>query len=95
MPVGIYHHNTKNEKNPNWKGYTTKVDYSWTHKWVNREFGRPKKCEFCRTTNAKTYEWHNLTRTYTRTRKEWMRLCKSCHMKNDRYHSIDVTSKRL
>lgn len=78
-----------NENNPAWKGQG--IDYHWLHRWINREWGRPKKCEYCGTTKAKRFEWANISGKYLRLcRKDWMRVCSSCHIKNDRYKSITL-----
>ena len=75
--------------NPAWNG--DKANYHQIHKWINKHWGRPKKCEYCGTIKAKRYEWASISRRCKRSdRNDWIRLCISCHIKYDRYKSIDV-----
>jgi hypothetical protein len=60
-----------------WKG--EKVSYVGLHQWVRRKKGAPKKCEFCRTTKAKKFEWANIDHRYRRDIEDYIRLCTSCH----------------
>lgn len=64
-----------------WKGED--AGYGSKHDWVNKSFGKPKVCNHCGTTKAKKYEWANISGLYKRIRLDWLRLCKSCHMKFD------------
>lgn len=69
----------KRESNsPNWKG--NKVGRQALHNWVERNLGKPKKCEKCHRTDCKKYEWANISRKYMRDLKDWIRLCKRCHI---------------
>lgn len=70
-----------NEKNPMWKG--DNVKYMGLHNWIRRHFGTPKLCEACGTTAEKMYHWANKSGRYKRDRKDWLRLCVSCHKKHD------------
>lgn len=63
--------------NPNWKG--DNVGYSGVHHWMTRHHGKPKLCEHCGTTEAKRYEWANISGQYKRRRDDFLRLCKKCH----------------
>ena len=49
-------HNSINmgEANGMWKG--DKVGYGCLHRWVERQLGKPKKCEHCGITTAKKNE---------------------------------------
>ncbi len=67
--------------NPRWKGDA--VGYGGIHSWMTKEFGRPSKCEDCGTEKATTYDWANVSGTYLRDRSDWIRLCRSCHMKSE------------
>ncbi len=69
-------------KNPNWKG--DMVGYKGLHGWINYNWGGLKKCEQCGTTSAKKFEWANLNGVYNRDRKNWKRMCCSCHDKYDK-----------
>lgn len=69
-----------------WKG--EKAGYSAKHIWMSKTFGKPKFCEHCKSKNAKRYEWANISKKYRRKRNDWLRLCKSCHIKYDRKKRI-------
>lgn len=71
----------KAEKNPNWKG--DNITYSSLHNWIVRNYGKPKKCSHCSTTNAKKFEWANKSGKYLRNINDYIRLCVSCHRKYD------------
>lgn len=70
-----------NENNYLWKGKN--VSYTGLHQWVARKLGKPSKCKYCGTTNAKKFEWANISRKYFRNLEDWIRLCTSCHRKYD------------
>jgi hypothetical protein len=72
---------TLGDKNINWKGDS--VGYYATHDWIARHYGRPQKCENCGTTNAKRFEWANISGEYKRDIKDWKRLCRRCHFEFD------------
>ncbi len=56
----------------------------WTiHGWVRRKFGVINKCEHCKTTDSKKYEWANISGEYKLERKDWARLCCKCHRRYD------------
>lgn len=74
-------------QNGAWRG--TDVGYSGAHKWLRKEYGTPKHCENCNGVNAKSgfYDWANLAGggRHTRHREDYIRLCRSCHIRHDRY----------
>lgn len=70
------------EKIANWRG--DKVGKAALHNWVERRLGKPKKCEHCKTTNAKKFEWANKSQLYKRDLKDFIRLCTKCHIAYDR-----------
>lgn len=72
-------------KNGMWKG--EKAGYQSKHTWVRKHFGQPKRCENCGKDNltSKKINWANISKKYIRKRWDWVRLCKSCHNKFDRY----------
>jgi len=72
------------EKAGNYKG--NDVGYYGLHKWVEKELGKPKQCESCKTVKAKKYEWANKSHSYKRDKEDWVRLCSACH------HYYDGTS---
>lgn len=105
MPIGIYKRNKKEkrrlaehartvlvrfgEKNNKWKG--DNVGYTGMHHWVSRHLGKPKKCEYCKSTKENKYEWANKSRDYKRDLSDWLRLCVKCHRKYDaRYKFHDI-----
>ena len=65
----------------NWKG--DKVGYKGLHCWISKHFGRPMKCEICKTEDAKRFDWANVSGKYKRARSDWKRLCKKCHVQMD------------
>jgi len=72
----------KGEDSPNWKG--DKVGQEALHNWVQKHLGKPSKCEHCKTTKVKKFEWANISQKYKRDLKDWVRLCTKCHAKFDR-----------
>ena len=77
------------EKNTSWKG--DNVTYRGLHKWIEKNFGKPTTCENCGKTGltGKRIHWANKNGKYKRIRKDWIRLCVSCH------HILDKTIKNL
>ena len=77
-------------KNPMWLG--DKVGYSGIHIWIAKELGKPALCEHCGTTDAPMYDWANKTGKYLRDISDWLRLCRSCHMKYDKngFKALDI-----
>lgn len=71
----------KEEKSWAWKGDS--VGRSALHNWVERHKGKPRKCEHCGTTEAKQYDWANISQKYKRELDDFKRLCRSCHAKYD------------
>ena len=65
----------------NWKGDA--VGYAGIHDWIEKEKGKPLKCDICGTTNAKKFEWCNKDHKYKRILIDWFRACTSCHRKYD------------
>lgn len=80
------------DKNPSWKGEALGVGS--IHSWLRRIFGTPKLCEFCKDTKE-FCDWALLKdKKYERKRENFMRLCRSCHMKYDtKYGVIKYVSK--
>lgn len=64
-----------------WKGDSN--GYRRLHKKIQRKFGTPKVCEHCNREDLSRYEWANKTGKYQEEREDWLRLCKSCHIKYD------------
>lgn len=57
--------------------------YDAIHDWVERHFGKPKKCEFCKTESSRIYQWANKSGKYMRVLNDWLRLCPKCHQRYD------------
>lgn len=70
----------KMEKNVMWKGDS--AGYKTIHEWINRNFGKPKRCEFCH--SIENLDWSNKDHKYKRIREDWQVLCKKCHRKYDK-----------
>ena len=60
-----------------------KYKYGSIHTWMNYHFGKPMKCEHCKNTDKKRYDWANISGKYLRIKEDWYRLCRSCHIKYD------------
>jgi hypothetical protein len=75
-------HAKRGKDNYIWKGdMAGKVS---KHMWLNRNFGKEKSCEICKTKDTnKTYDWANKDHKYSRIRTDYMRICRSCHRKYD------------
>lgn len=71
----------RGENSPNWKG--DDVGITALHNWVERELGKPKKCEHCGDTSKRKYDWANKSQEYKRELTDWIRLCRACHTKYD------------
>ncbi|QGH72440.1 MAG: hypothetical protein [Siphoviridae sp. ctpQM7] len=74
------------EKHPGWKGEN--VSYKCLHLWINARLGKEKVCQHCKTTNAKRYDWANINGKYKRDISDWIRLCRSCHIKMDQHQRV-------
>lgn len=71
----------KGDKAYNWKGEN--VGYIALHTWLKTWRGKPNKCEICKRTDCKKYEWANKDHKYRRIFDDWLRLCTSCHRQYD------------
>lgn len=80
-------------RNSQWKG--NNVGYKALHIWVSRWLGKPSKCEDCGTTEAKKFEWANISKEYKRDLDDWKRLCHPCHIKFDDSINKGVLTKKL
>jgi len=77
----------RGSKHYNWKG--NNVSYKALHDWVNKNFGKPTRCEFCgKTSNQTRLHWANKSGKYLRDRKDWLMLCPSCHRLYDLQRTI-------
>lgn len=72
--------NQQGSKNRTWTGEA--VGYAGAHSRVNRERGRPRKCETCGTEDSKIYDWANMSGRYHDV-NDYKRMCRSCHFKHD------------
>lgn len=77
--------NQDGEKNYKWKG--NNVGYKGLHMWIREHKKKPKKCQFCNKETAKL-EVANRSGKYKRNLKDWIWLCRSCHLRFD-----DVANK--
>lgn len=71
----------KGDKSWAWKGDS--VGKQALHNWVEKHLGKPQKCEHCKMTDCKKYEWANKSNKYRRDLSDWIRLCSKCHAKFD------------
>jgi hypothetical protein len=65
------------------RGSISDSEYTLVHLWMKITFGKPQKCEHCKTTEKRMYHWANISGTYLRQRDDWLRLCVPCHKKHD------------
>lgn len=72
---------TSGKKNVNWKG--DQASYAAKHIWVKYHYGKPNKCQHCKTTEIRMYHWANISGEYLRKRSDWLRLCVPCHKRYD------------
>lgn len=80
-------------ENPEWKG--EKVSYRGLHRWVQKNFGTPCVCEFCKKRNltGRKIHWANKSGLYKRYRTDWLRLCGSCHGAYDKKNGLRKYNK--
>jgi len=71
------------EKSSQWKGDLAK--YQAIHIWIRTHWGSSYKCENIDCEGkSKQYQWAlKPNRKYTRNRKDYEMLCRSCHRKQD------------
>lgn len=68
------------------------MKYNTLHKRVRTLYGKPSLCELCNSTEAKVYDWANVSGKYDTTdRLDWKRLCRKCHIDFDK--SSDVKNR--
>lgn len=67
---------------PYWKGEN--AGYVAKHNWVRNIKGTPRKCVHCGSEDKKAYDWANVSGLYKRDLDDYIRLCRSCHVKMDR-----------
>lgn len=87
----VNHRGLKNQTNGMWKG--NNVGYYALHSWIKRRLGNVKNCAHCGTTEAKKFEWANISKKYKRNLSDWIRLCTSCHRRYDK-HAIKAWETR-
>lgn len=59
------------------------TEYRSLHYWVERQLGKPSKCEICGTTENRHYQWASVDHKYKREISAWKRLCIPCHTRFD------------
>ena len=67
----------------------TKSQYLAVHNWLRVQYGRPDRCESktCKGTSHR-YEWALRSgKFYAKNRKNYMRLCQTCHRQYDKKHN--------
>lgn len=70
-------------KHHRWAG--DNVNYNALHLWVERNKGKPTRCEICGTTDPiVNYEWANRSHEYHRDLDDFFGLCKPCHAEYDK-----------
>lgn len=78
------------EKNHRWKG--DNVSLRGLHTWIRKNFGKANHCEYiyCQG-KSKSFDWANITGIYNRDICNYKQLCRGCHIKLDRYNSIQIS----
>jgi hypothetical protein len=79
-----YKESKKGSGNPNWKG--SDVGVNGLHLWLKRNLQKPSNCQRCSFSRA--LDLANISpeynpKTYTRDAKNWLWLCRKCHMSTD------------
>jgi hypothetical protein len=77
----------KGVKNPAWKGENASI--TTIHEWVRNNFIKSDNCEICNRDNdgSIVFDWSNKDHKYSRERKDWQHVCRSCHNKYDLEHN--------
>lgn len=70
----------KGSQNGMWKG--DRVGYYALHSWIRRNFGKPEKCQNCK--SIQNIQWCNISGNYTREKTDWMKMCVPCHRMFDK-----------
>jgi len=76
-----------------WKGEN--VSYRNLHRWVERNLGRPLRCDSCGLSGKvkgfkRYYDWANISHKYFRELTDWKRMCKKCHRAYDKAHRFSL-----
>lgn len=74
------------EKNPNWKGGRMRGAYEVLHARLNREYGKPSKCENLDCDGmGRRFEYALIHgKNYELKRDNFIELCSKCHRRYDR-----------
>ena len=78
---------------PHNKGILLSEGNPAVHYWIKQKLGQPNYCEHCKKTNKAQYDWANKDHSYKKIIKDWMRLCRGCHLKHD--YKFNNRGKRL
>lgn len=75
------------DKKPAWA--KNKVILRSVHLWVDNNFQQSGICEICSRPNdgSMVFDWSNKDHRYSRERKDWQYVCRSCHTKYDFQHN--------
>lgn len=76
----------RGNKSRYWK--KIKVGYAGIHARMQKMYGRPNSCDFCKSTRKRNYDWANISGNYFWNRSDWYRLCRSCHVGWDRSKNL-------
>lgn len=69
--------------NPNWRG--DDAGYDALHRRLYTRFGKPSSCAVCNTTEAKRFDYANLSGRYEDI-EDYAPMCRSCHAIYDSRH---------
>lgn len=78
----------KGSKNGSWLG--SKVKYNSLHWWIRINFGKAERCDNVKCTGkSNNYDWAlKRGRNYSRNKRDYLSLCRSCHVKYDRFEFL-------
>lgn len=76
-----------NERSGSWKETPT---YGIVHYWLRQNYGKADEChEWGCPGTSKTFDWALIKgRRYERKRRNFIKMCRSCHVRYDRFRTV-------
>ena len=65
--------------------YGASTEYRLLHYWVEKQLGKPLRCDECGATEKRRYHWANVSGEYKRELSDWRRLCVPCHARESNW----------
>lgn len=69
--------------------YKENAGYNAVHTWLRKYHIKPSACAHCEITGKKL-DWATKTKEYKKDINEYVALCRSCHVKLDRWKTISL-----